>query len=346
MKTIDYACERYGQDMLLLCFVGKKTCEHDCEALKCGGENENTGNEKKRYVEYSEESDGEIDRPKEDEEHEQSEDERHESDNETIIVSGDGHMVDENMAGAGDEHMVKDNVVGGGDEPLVQENVAGARVEPQADVGDEVVLDAGDGGNDGRFTDVFEEGLKAKPGKEAYRNFEEQEAAKREVEESEEECVIEEDAEYPYTPLESDEEWEQLNNDKEFKEKMKDKKKSKFHGDLEKEPYIWLFQKFNSGLEFKDQLLQYSLKTQYDVKMAKSEANMIDVICCDENYKFKFLCSYKMPINKWMVKVYHMKHNHGKTSRFQCGSKVLLLGCLEKREEEILAYKQHRSKMQ
>lgn len=71
----------------------------------------------------------------------------------------------------------------------------------------------------------------------------------------------------------------------------------------------------DSGLEFKDQLLRYSLKTQYDVKIAKSESNRIAVVCCGENCKFRVYFSFEPPINKWMVKVCQMRHNHGKSSR-------------------------------
>lgn len=60
--------------------------------------------------------------------------------------------------------------------------------------------------------------------------------------------------------------------------KRKTRSKSKFHGPLDKEPYIWLFQKFDTGLEFKDQLLQYSLNTQYGVKIAKSETSNMQFV--------------------------------------------------------------------
>lgn len=53
--------------------------------------------------------------------------------------------------------------------------------------------------------------------------------------------MIEEYTKYPNTLLESDKEWEQWANENGSKENMKKKRKSKFYGDLEKEPYIWLF---------------------------------------------------------------------------------------------------------
>ncbi|CAA7021462.1 unnamed protein product [Microthlaspi erraticum] len=164
--------------------------------------------------------------PKEDEEPEQSEDEMHEQE-----------------VGNGDEMH---------EEGIGNEDATMAEACANVDDGSDVVEDAGDGRNDDRFRSVFEEGSSSKPAMEAYRNIEEKEAAEREAEESEEECVIEGDAEYPYTPLKSDEEWEQWDNPK-----GKRKGRTQFHGDLEKEPYIWLF-----GFEFKDQLMQYSTKTQ------------------------------------------------------------------------------------
>ncbi|KAJ4872415.1 Uncharacterized protein Rs2_45915 [Raphanus sativus] len=68
-------------------------------------------------------------------------------------------------------------------------------------------------------------------------------------------------------------------------------------------------------LKFKDQLLRYSLNTQYDVKMAKSEATRIAAICCKSDCPWRVYCSVERPLNKWMVKVCHNKHNHGKSSR-------------------------------
>lgn len=221
-------------------------------------------------------ADEEVDRPKEDEEGSESEDEIPDN------VAAEGYEAElddirdnENMSAEEDNVAVRN------------ENVAGGRVETLValngivDDGDDVFLDAGDGGDDERFKSLFEEGSRAIVDKEAYRNLEEQEEEQREAEDSEQECIVEEEAEYPDTPLESDEEWEQWDNERRGKRSKKGTHgKAKYHGSLDKEPYIWLFQKFNSGLEFKDQLLRYSLKTQYDVKMAKSEANRIAVVCC------------------------------------------------------------------
>ncbi|XP_010462188.1 PREDICTED: uncharacterized protein LOC104742831 [Camelina sativa] len=277
--------------------------------------------EDKKYKDYSSD-DEEVDRPKEDEEGLESEDERFNN------VSAEGYEAEldddgdkENMAGREESVAVSnENVVGAREETLIA-------LSKIVDDGDDVVLDAGDGGDDERFKSLFEEGSRATPDKESYKNLEEQEEEQREAEDSEQECVVEEDAEYPDTPLESDEEWEQWDNERRGKgSKENTHGKAKYHGSLDKEPYIWLFQKFHSGLEFKDQLLRYSLKTQYDVKMAKSQADMIAVVCCGEKCKFKVLCSYEKPINKWMVKVCHMNHNHGKSSRVSMLKQSVIAG--------------------
>lgn len=179
----------------------------------------------------------------------------------------------------------------------------------KVDEGDDVVIDAGNGGDDDRFQSVFEEGEKRNAElDETTRKLAEEQAAEEKEEETDPEFGLE-DVNYPYTPLDTDEEWEQWKNPK------REKGKEKFHGDLDKEPYIWLFQTFNSGLEFKDQLLRYSLNTQFDVKIAKSEANRIAAVCCKEKCPWKVFCSVEKPLNKWMVKVCHYKHNHGKSSR-------------------------------
>lgn len=117
------------------------------------------------------------------------------------------------------------------------------------------------------------------------------------------------DAKYPDTPVESEEEWDQ------WMSKGKTRSKPMYHGRLDEEPYIWLFQKFDSEMEFKDQLLRYALNTQYDVKMAKSEANRIAAVCSVKKCPWRVFCSVEIPINKWMVKVCHNKHNHEKSSR-------------------------------
>lgn len=307
MKTVNYVCDEISEDMFLLICLAKEAAgvevfiEYDCtehseppasqylvssmQEDRQGGENDTVNNFAEREDENYSDSEEEIDRPKEDEEPEQSEDE----------------MIEEEAAN--EDEMPEEEAVNR-DETVAKEG------DMNVDDGDDVVEDAGDGRNDDRFRSVFEEGSRSKPAMEAYQNVEEKEAAEREAAESDEERVIDEHVVYPDTPLESDEEWEQWDN-----QKGKRKGRSQFHGDLEKEPYIWLFQKFNSGLEFKDQLLRYSLKTQYDVKMARSEANRIAVVCCGENCKFRVYCSFEPPINKWMVKICNMHHNHRKSSR-------------------------------
>lgn len=261
MNTVDYVFEENPDDIFLLICLGKEAgeidifIEHDVSDV--------------RYYEEEElsESDGEqeVERPIEDEEPEQSEEEGEEN---------VAPQADENETEEGEENVAPQ--AGTVDENLIEEG----QKEETTDIGDEVVKDAGDGDEDERFRAVFEEGSMANLGKEAYQNLEEKEAAEREAEESDEECVLEEDAACPDTPIGSEEEWEQWDDPK-----GRRNGKPKFHGDLEKPPYIWLFQKFNSGLEFKDQLLRYSLKTQYDVKMARSESNRIAVVVRKDTIK-------------------------------------------------------------
>ncbi|WZZ38707.1 hypothetical protein YC2023_034966 [Brassica napus] len=124
-----------------------------------------------RYNEEEEfpESDGEeeVERPLEDEEPEQSEEEDEEN-----------PQADENETKEGEENVAPQA-------GIVDENVTEEGEErEQAEIGDEVVQDAGDGGEDERFRAVFEEGSMAKLGKEAYQNLEEKETAEREAEES------------------------------------------------------------------------------------------------------------------------------------------------------------------
>lgn len=236
----------------------KEDADEDCGYDDGGNESE------KEDAEYS---DDDVERPREEEEAEESEDETSREDN----------VAKENVCGEGGETEANER-----EEIVANERgkaVAKEGGEHVVDDGSDVVADAGNCTSDARFKSLFEEGTKTVPEKEAFINHEEKTAAEREAEESEEVFGIGE-KEYPDTPLESNEEWDQ------WDKLTRPNGKGKFHGDLQKEPYLWLFHKFNSGLEFKDQLLRYALKTQFDVKMAKSEANRNVVI-------FRVFCSYE-----------------------------------------------------
>lgn len=346
MKHLNYLFDNVSEDMYKLFMIGKTEgevdvfIEHDCfeyilggssycltssqqEDINCAGDvsaKENRVEEcgydggtegghisERENEEYSDDSDDEdVDRPREDEEVEESEDET---------------LKDETVCGEGGE------------------TVAGEGGDIVVDEGDDVVADAGNGGNDNRFKSLFEEGKKTvQDKKKAHCNdLEENAAAQREAEESEEEFGLG-DVEYPDTPLESNEEWEQWTTHTRTKGKVK------FHGDLDKEPYIWLFQKFNSGLEFKDQLLRYALKTQYDVKMSKSEENRIAITCCEDECPFRVYCSYEVPMNRWMVKICHMEHTHRKSSRVSMLKQGVIAGLFREELRRNIGYKQPRSK--
>ncbi|KAJ4907863.1 SWIM-type domain-containing protein [Raphanus sativus] len=180
MKTVNYVFEGSPDDMFLLICLGKQASEleifieYDISELS-----EAAVIITPLQDDESSNSDGEVERPREEEEAEKSEDELQEKEDEEA-----------------EEHVVDENEVA------------------QADIGTDVVEDAGDGSKDDRFRSVFSEGLIAKPDKEAYQNFEERETADREAAESDEECVLEEEADYPDTPIGSEEEWEQWDNPK------------------------------------------------------------------------------------------------------------------------------------
>lgn len=289
MSELKYVFDNMNVDMGELRLVGQVAGEihvfiqHECLEHVNRREDDDDGHDADEDVDDNdgdedESEDDDDERPRENDEPEKSEDE-------TPAEENVHENQEKDMVGEGDQNVVDD--------------------------GDEVVIDAGNGADDERFNSLFEEGAKCK--KPDCHDDEEKDEEAREVEESDEEYKGYElgDDEYPDTPVESDEEWEQWTNQK----ISKGKGNSKFHGDFDKPPYIWLFQKFHSGMEFKDQLLRYSLNTQYDVKMARSEANRIAAICCKEKCKWRVYCSVEVPLNKWMVKVCHMNHNHGKSSR-------------------------------
>lgn len=138
-----------------------------------------------------------------------------------------------------DEHPVAE------EEDVVKEN----KKANENDDGDDVVVDAGDGATDERFKTVFEEGAKTAADFMAsqMRDNEENGEEAREAAESDDEDRLG-DVIYPDTPLESDEEWDQWMCKRHVREKVK------FHGSLDKEPYIWLFQ-----------IVGYSLRISYFV---------------------------------------------------------------------------------
>ncbi|XP_023642289.1 uncharacterized protein LOC111831612 [Capsella rubella] len=79
----------------------------------------------------------------------------------------------------------------------------------------------------------------------------------------------------------------------------------------DKEPYLWLLQEFNSGEEFKDQLLRYVLKLNYDVKLCRSGATKLAAICRHDNCNWKIYCSSHKRSGKWQVQTYVDTHHHG-----------------------------------
>ena len=287
MKQLRYVYDRYDEEMLMLRSVSKL----GIDVVEV-------------FVEHdcSEHIPGVIQLP--DGEH--IEDEEH-SENDEV----DRPKEDDEPEGSEDENPAEKE-----DNPTVNP----AEKEDNEDGGDEVVADLTDGTSDVRFQTVFEEGEKAVPDKEAYGN--DIELEDKDDDSEDERAPV--DVEYPDTPVESEDEWEEWNRERKGKGKVKGS--DKYHGDYEKPPYIWLFQKFNSGLEFKDQLLKYSMNTQYDVKMARSESFRIGVICCNAKCPFRVYCSVEKPINKWMVKVCHMKHNHGKSSRISMLKQGVIAG--------------------
>ncbi|CAH2046669.1 unnamed protein product [Thlaspi arvense] len=46
-------------------------------------------------------------------------------------------------------------------------------------------------------------------------------------------------------------------------------------------------------------------------KKISKEVNRIAAICCEDGCKWRVYCTVEVPMNKWMVKVFHMSHNHG-----------------------------------
>ncbi|XP_019083928.1 PREDICTED: putative uncharacterized transmembrane protein DDB_G0290641 [Camelina sativa] len=112
--------------------------------------------------------------------------------------------------------------------------------------------------------------------------------------------------EYPGSAEDTDEEWTNWHKKDDYGRSLKGKSKAGYG----KPPYLWLMQTFSNGDEFKDQLLMYVLKTQFDVKLNKWHPERLAAICTHEKCNWRIYCSIEKPIRKWMVKVYEEKHNH------------------------------------
>ncbi|CAE6073388.1 unnamed protein product [Arabidopsis arenosa] len=84
-------------------------------------------------------------------------------------------------------------------------------------------------------------------------------------------------------------------------------------------------QQFNSGEEFKDQLLRYVLKTNYDVKLCKWGQTQLAAICSHEKCKWKIYCSVDKGVKKWVVKTYVDAHAHA-ISGIPCPHAIFVIG--------------------
>lgn len=87
---------------------------------------------------------------------------------------------------------------------------------------------------------------------------------------------------------------------------------------------------FNNSDEFKLALLNYSLKTEYNIKMCKSSSDRLGAKCThhiEEKCPWRVYCSFEKSKNKLMVKVYINEHvctRNSYTKMLKSGSIALL----------------------
>ena len=98
------------------------------------------------------------------------------------------------------------------------------------------------------------------------------------------------DNEHPAPAVDTDDEWDYFNR--------QEKVISRTTYSNEKPPYLWLMPTFKSGEEFKDQILRYVLKTNFDVKLCRWEKTKLGAICTKENCEWKIYCSVEKPKGK------------------------------------------------
>ncbi|CAA7031635.1 unnamed protein product [Microthlaspi erraticum] len=115
------------------------------------------------------------------------------------------------------------------------------------------------------------------------------------------------DADRPEPVVDTDDEWDDFCR--------KETAVSRTTYRKEKAPYLWLMQTLRSGNAFKDQLLRYVLKTNYDVKLCRWEKTKLAAVCTNEKCPWKIYCSVEKPKKLWMVKSFVDVHNHMKSSK-------------------------------
>lgn len=117
------------------------------------------------------------------------------------------------------------------------------------------------------------------------------------------------DIERPDPAMDTDDEWDA------YYQALRATSRKNFSKD--KPPYIWVTPKFNSGEEFKDQLLRYVLKTNYDVKLCRWDATKLAAICSHEKCKWKIYCSAHKCTGKWIVQTYVDEHKSNSLQSYE-----------------------------
>lgn len=95
---------------------------------------------------------------------------------------------------------------------------------------------------------------------------------------------------------------------------------------------LWLGQTFSAAADFKYALLTYALKTEYDIKMYKSESSKLGAMCSHKECPWRVYCSFERGKNKLMVKVYINEHSCVRSGY----SKVLKISSIAQLFEERL----------
>ncbi|KAF8109228.1 hypothetical protein N665_0100s0017 [Sinapis alba] len=192
MKDMKYVFDTTDEDMVELQAAGRRTgeidvfLEHDCSShspKSIGFISSSQHEDEREYEDGAAEKDGGYEPEKE--------------------VDSDDDCPDMPREDVEGEQSEDEDPVAEQEEEVVQEDLSGN----QNDDGDDVVLDAGDGGDNVRFKTVFEEGAKTAADFQTsqMRDTEENIEHEREAAESEEEDRSG-DVKYPDTPVESEEE--------------------------------------------------------------------------------------------------------------------------------------------
>ncbi|XP_010536255.1 PREDICTED: uncharacterized protein LOC104811292 [Tarenaya hassleriana] len=111
---------------------------------------------------------------------------------------------------------------------------------------------------------------------------------------------------------------------------------------------LFLGKTFNTGDDFKEELVQYVLDSKFNVKFSRCESRKIAAICCEKDCPWRIYCSVHAGLNRWMIKTFVDGHNHPKRTHADLlnSSRIAKIFLEDLRKEPSLSANKIQSRMQ